>query len=35
MKNKIFYCQYNTETNKESCGNQCNFCKNSTEKDEK
>jgi len=28
MKNKNFYCQYNAETNKESCGNQCNHCKN-------
>lgn len=25
---KYYYCQYNIETDKEPCGNQCNHCKN-------
>lgn len=24
---KFYYCQYNIETNKEPCGNQCTHCK--------
>jgi len=27
MKEKFYYCQYNIETDKEPCGNQCNHCK--------
>lgn len=27
-KEKFYYCQYNIETDKEACGNQCNHCKN-------
>ena len=26
MKN-FYYCQYNIETDKEACGNQCSHCK--------
>ncbi len=25
---KYYYCQYQIETDKEACGNQCNHCKN-------
>ena len=28
MKEKYYYCQFQIETNKEACGNQCNHCKN-------
>lgn len=28
MENKHYYCQYNTETDGEACGNQCDYCKN-------
>ena len=27
MKEKYYYCQYNIETDKQACGNQCNHCK--------
>ena len=26
-KENFYYCQYNIETDKEPCGNQCNHCK--------